>query len=145
MRRVRRRRVDALHVAQPAGRPQRPLRVGRALGRAGLRGPLGGGGGGGRGRGTAALGRRFHDEECVDEILEQVAVVLAKMDETVSQLLVLKVAVGKIGIMLTLQECLNLVEICGKIEADNVICWQFPTFHDCQVSTLSQLTGGIQR
>ena len=77
MRRVRRRRVDALHVAQPPGRPQRPLRVGCALGRAGRRGPLGGGGGGGgRGRGTAALGRRFHDEECVDEILERVAVVM---------------------------------------------------------------------
>ena len=75
---TRRRSIDALHVAQAPRRLQRPPRAGRSLiGRTRLRSPLGGrgGGGGGRGGGSGgvgvALGRRFHDEEGVDEILAE--------------------------------------------------------------------------
>ena len=73
----RRRSIDALHVAQAPRRLQRPPGAGRALiGRTRLHSSLGGrGGGSGRGSGSGgvgvALGRRFHDEESVYEILAE--------------------------------------------------------------------------
>ena len=79
MRGTRRRRIDAFHVAQAPRRLQGPPRAGRAVsGRTRLRSSLGGrdgGGGGGRGGGGGGvgvpLGRRFHDEQSVDEILAE--------------------------------------------------------------------------